>query len=150
MIAEPRLIRLLMHLRRSGITDHRVLGAIERVPREAFVPDAFLDQAYEDIALPIGRGQTISQPMVVGLMTQALEVGDRHKVLEIGTGSGYQAAVLSRLCRRLFSIERYRALLREAEKRFATLRLHNVICRFGDGTKGWPEQDRKSTRLNSS
>lgn len=140
MIAEPRLIRLLMQLRRSGITDHRVLGAIERVPREAFVPDAFLDQAYEDIALPIGRGQTISQPMVVGLMTQALEVGDRHKVLEIGTGSGYQAAVLARICRRLYSIERHKPLLDLALERIAGMRISNITARWGDGMKGWPEQ----------
>jgi protein-L-isoaspartate(D-aspartate) O-methyltransferase len=140
MIAEPRLIRLLMQLRRSGITDHRVLGAIERVPREAFVPDAFLDQAYEDIALPIGRGQTISQPMVVGLMTQALEVGDRHKVLEIGTGSGYQAAVLARICRRLYTIERHKPLLDLALQRIADMRISNITARWGDGMKGWPEQ----------
>ncbi len=84
--------------------------------------------------------QTISQPLVVALMTQALEVGDRHKVLEIGTGSGYQAAVLAKLCRRVFTMERHRGLLKEAEKRFAELKIHNVTTRFGDGTKGWPEQ----------
>ncbi|MGO4722899.1 MULTISPECIES: protein-L-isoaspartate(D-aspartate) O-methyltransferase [unclassified Inquilinus] len=140
MIAEPRLIRLLMTLRRSGISDHRVLGAIERVPREAFVPDAFLDQAYEDIALPIGHGQTISQPMVVGLMTQALAVTDRHKVLEIGTGSGYQAAVLARICRRLYTIERHKPLLDLALGRIATMRISNITARWGDGMKGWPEQ----------
>ncbi|MDR6288842.1 protein-L-isoaspartate(D-aspartate) O-methyltransferase [Inquilinus ginsengisoli] len=140
MIAEPRLIRLLMTLRRSGISDHRVLGAIERVPREAFVPDAFLDQAYEDIALPIGHGQTISQPMVVGLMTQALAVTDRHKVLEIGTGSGYQAAVLARICRRLYTIERHKPLLDLALGRIASMRISNITARWGDGMKGWPEQ----------
>ena len=138
--AASKTVRLIMELRRAGIGDLRVLGAIERVPRELFVPPTFADQAHENVALPIGNGQTISQPYVVALMTQALEVGERHKVFEVGTGSGYQSAVLSRLCRRVFSIERYRALLREAEKRFATLRLHNVVCRFGDGTKGWPEQ----------
>ena len=129
-----------MSLRRSGVTDHRVLGAVERVPRETFVPPAFHDQAYEDIALPIGLGQTISQPLVVALMTQALQVGDRDKVLEVGTGSGYQAAVLARLCRRLYTIERHRALLQEAEARIAGLRIHNVTARLGDGMKGWPEQ----------
>jgi protein-L-isoaspartate(D-aspartate) O-methyltransferase len=133
-------LRLLMELRRLGIGDQRVLSAIERVPRELFVPATFADQAYENVALPIGHGQTVSQPLVVALMTQALEVGDRHKVFEIGTGSGYQTAVLARLCRRVFSIERHRQLLREAEKRLAELRLHNVTLRFGDGTKGWPEQ----------
>ena len=138
--AAPKVLRLLMELRGLGVSDARVLGALARVPREVFVPAAFKDQAYENVALPIGHGQTISQPLVVALMTEALEVGERHKVLEIGTGSGYQTAVLARLCRRVFSIERHRALLKEAEKRFAELRLHNVTSRFGDGTKGWPEQ----------
>jgi protein-L-isoaspartate(D-aspartate) O-methyltransferase len=136
----PKVLRLLMELRGLGITDARTLGAIERVPREAFVPAAFKDQAWENVALPIGHAQTISQPLVVALMTQALEVGDRHKVLEIGTGSGYQTAVLAKLCRRVFTMERHRGLLKEAEKRFAELKLHNVTTRFGDGTKGWPEQ----------
>lgn len=136
----PRQIRLLMHLRRAGVTDHRVLGAIERVPREAFVPDAFLDQAYEDIALPIGRGQTISQPLIVGLMTQALAVTDLHKVLEIGTGSGYQACILSKVCRRVYTIERHKALLDEATGRFDALKVRNVTSRHGDGMRGWPEQ----------
>lgn len=135
-----KVLRLLMELRGLGITDARTLGAIERVPREVFVADAFKDQAYENVALPIASGQTISQPLVVALMTQALEIGERHKVLEVGTGSGYQTAVLARLCRRVFTIERHRGLLKEAEKRFAELRLHNVTSRFGDGTKGWPEQ----------
>lgn len=138
--AESRVRRLLSELRRQGVGDARVLAAIERIPRHLFVAPPFLDQAYENIALPIGRGQTVSQPMVVGLMTQALEVGDRMKVLEIGTGSGYQAAVLSPLCRRLYSIERHRPLLAEAEARFRRLRLHNITCRLGDGSRGWPEQ----------
>ncbi|HJU16025.1 MAG TPA: protein-L-isoaspartate(D-aspartate) O-methyltransferase [Stellaceae bacterium] len=133
-------LRLLMELRGGGIADSRVLAAIEKTPREAFVPAAFADQAYENVALPIGHGQTVSQPYVVALMTEKLEVAARHLVLEIGTGSGYQTAVLARLCRRVFSIERHRELLRAAEQRFAELRLANVVCRFGDGTKGWPEQ----------
>lgn len=133
-------LRLLMELRRAGIADARVLGAIEQTPREKFVPPTFVDQAYENLALPIGHGQTVSQPYVVALMTEKLEVADRHLVLEIGTGSGYQAAVLSRLCRRLFTIERHRELLREAEQRFAALRRSNIVCRFGDGSRGWPEQ----------
>jgi len=136
----PKVLRLLMELRGLGITDARVLGAIERVPRETFVPAAFRDQAWENVALPIGQAQTISQPLVVALMTQALDIGDRHKVLEIGTGSGYQAAVLAKLCRRVFTMERHRALLKEAEKRFAEIKIHNVTTRFGDGSKGWPEQ----------
>lgn len=131
--------RLIEELRRAGIADERVLGAIGRVPRDRFVPPAFLDHAWDNVALPIGHGQTISQPLVVAMMTEALEVTDRHKVLEIGTGSGYQTAVLAPLCRRVFTIERHQALLHEANKRFAALRLGNVTSRFGDGTKGWPE-----------
>jgi protein-L-isoaspartate(D-aspartate) O-methyltransferase len=137
---DARKIRLIMQLRRSGVTDTTVLAVIERLPREAFVPRSFLDQAYEDMALPIGSGQTISQPLVVAMMTQALELHDRLKVLEVGTGSGYQAAVLSRLVRRVYTIERHRALLHEAEARFHQLGLHNITTRAGDGTKGWPEQ----------
>jgi protein-L-isoaspartate(D-aspartate) O-methyltransferase len=139
VIAGPRQLRLVMELRRQGIADTRVLGAMERIPRESFVPETFRDQAYEDTALPIGHGQTISQPTVVARMTEALAVTDRHRVLEIGTGSGYQAAVLAKLCRRLYTIERHRPLLQQAEARFRELRLHNVTTRWGDGTKGWPE-----------
>jgi protein-L-isoaspartate(D-aspartate) O-methyltransferase len=133
-------LRLLMELRRAGIGDARVLGAIEKTPRERFVPASFADRAYENVALPIGNGQTVSQPYVVALMTEKLELGDRQSVLEIGTGSGYQTAVLAHLCRRVFSIERHRELLHDAEPRFEELRLRNIICRFGDGSKGWPEQ----------
>ena len=137
---QERKIELLMQLRRQGIIDARVLSAIERVPREKFVTGPFEDQAYENNALPIECGQTISQPYVVAFMTIALDVGPRSKVLEIGTGSGYQAAVLSHLCRRVYTIERYRTLLREAEVRFRNLDLHNVTTKSGDGSKGWPEQ----------
>ena len=133
-------IRLIMELRRSGITDTRVLGAIERIPREEFVLPTFADQAYENLALPIGHGQTISQPYVVAMMSQALQVEEKMKVLEVGTGSGYQAAVLSKMCRRLYSIERYRPLAVDAEKRLQQLRCHNVVVRVADGTKGWREQ----------
>jgi protein-L-isoaspartate(D-aspartate) O-methyltransferase len=135
-----RKLRLLMELRRAGIADARVLGAIEKTPRERFVPAAFADQAYENMALPIDHGQTVSQPYVVALMTEKLEAGERHNVLEIGTGSGYQTAILARLARRVFTIERHRELLREAEARLNGLRLRNIVFRFGDGTKGWPEQ----------
>ncbi len=133
-------IRLLMDLRRGGIVDHAVLAAMERVPREAFVPPTFRDRAYEDMALPVGHGQTLSQPTVVGLMTQALEAGPRMKVLEIGTGTGYQTAILAELCRRVYTIERHRPLLELAEQRLAQLRVHNVTTRAGDGWLGWPEQ----------
>nr|WP_211113638.1 protein-L-isoaspartate(D-aspartate) O-methyltransferase [Azospirillum endophyticum] len=129
-----------MALRGAGVTDTKVLAAIERIPRELFVPEAFQDRAWEDTALPIDLGQTISQPLVVGLMTQALELQPRHLVLEIGTGSGYQAAVLSRLCRRVFTMERLKPLLREAEARFEALDIGNITTRLGDGTRGWPEQ----------
>lgn len=129
-----------MALRGAGVTDTKVLAAIERVPRELFVPEAFQDRAWEDVALPIDQGQTISQPLVVGLMTQALELQPRHLVLEVGTGSGYQAAVLARLCRRVFTIERLEPLLREAEARFRALDIGNITTRLGDGTRGWPEQ----------
>ena len=140
MTGEPRKIRLLMELRQAGVTETRVLSAIERVPRELFVPEPFRDQAYANIALPIGTGQTLSQPVVVARMTQALELGDRMKVLEVGTGSGYQTAVLARLCRRVYTVERHRHLLQEAETRFRELGLHNITSRVGDGHTGWPEQ----------
>jgi len=130
---------LVAELARTGIRDPRVLAAMAQVPRDLFVPPTFAEHAWDNVALPIGHGQTISQPLVVACMTEALELGDRHNVLEIGTGSGYQTAVLARLCRRVFTIERHRALLREAEQRFAQLRLGNVTCRFGDGSKGWVE-----------
>jgi protein-L-isoaspartate(D-aspartate) O-methyltransferase len=135
-----RKLRLLMELRRAGIADVRVLSASEKTPRERFVQRAFADQAYENMALPIDHGQTVSQPYVVALMTEKLELGERHNVLEIGTGSGYQTAILARLCRRVFTIERHRELLQEAEARLDSLRLRNVVFRFGDGAKGWPEQ----------
>jgi len=122
------------------MSDTGVLSAMERVPRELFVPEAFQDQAYENIALPIGAGQTISQPQIVAEMTSALELGPRLKVLEIGTGSGYQAAVLSYLCRRLYTVERHRTLAEEAEARFQQLRLSNIVMLVGDGSEGWPAQ----------
>lgn len=140
MNPDSRKIRLLLELRRGGVADTRVLGALERVPRELFVATPFRDKAYENVTLPIGHHQTISQPLVVGLMTQALKVTDRTKVLEIGTGSGYQAAVLAPLCRRLYTVERHRDLLRGAEGRFAELGITNIVTRAGDGSKGWPEQ----------
>jgi protein-L-isoaspartate(D-aspartate) O-methyltransferase len=135
--AAARKIRLIMELRASGIADRGVLNAIERVPRELFVPDAFQDYAYDNRALPIEAGQTISQPYVVAYMTEALKVTDRSKVLEIGTGSGYQAAVLAR---RVYTIERHRDLLRDARRRLESLDLHTVTSRHGDGSAGWPEQ----------
>ncbi|MEQ8344469.1 MAG: protein-L-isoaspartate(D-aspartate) O-methyltransferase [Sneathiellaceae bacterium] len=140
MSDEAHKIRLIMELRRSGITDTQVLSAVERVPRQMFVPDTFGDRAYDNIALPIDQGQTISQPYVVAYMTQVLELFPRAKVLEIGTGSGYQAAVLSPLCRRVFTVERFRSLSRQAEERFKRLGLTNIVTKVGDGMLGWPEQ----------
>ena len=135
---ENRKIRLVMSLRKAGIQDTDVLGAIERVPREHFIPTVMLDQAYEDIAVPIGLGQTISQPFVVAKMTEALELNDLHKVLEIGTGTGYQACVLSKIARRVYTIERHRPLHERAEENFKQLGLRNITTLCGDGMRGWP------------
>ncbi len=137
---DTRVIQLLMELRKQGIGDTRVLAAMERVPREQFVAEQFLKHAYDNIALPITQGQTISQPYVVAYMTEALKLTDRMKVLEIGTGSGYQTAVLARLSRRVYTIERYRSLLTTAEKRLHELKITNVVTKLGDGNKGWIEQ----------
>jgi protein-L-isoaspartate(D-aspartate) O-methyltransferase len=139
MTTAPRVVRLLMELRQEGIRDTRVLGAIERTPREVFVPELLRDQAYENTALPIESGQTISQPLVVAAMTEALEVSERMTVLEIGTGSGYQAAVLALLCRRVYTLERHANLLAGAQTCFERLGLHNLVTRVGDGSAGWPE-----------
>ncbi len=133
-------IQLIMSLRNQGIRDTRVLSAMERIPREEFVPELFGEQAYADQSLPIECGQTISQPYVVAFMTEKLKVDDRCKVLEVGTGSGYQAAILSRVSRRVYTMERYRTLLRDAEERFRKLRLTNITTMHADGTKGWPQQ----------
>ena len=131
--------RLIMTLRGMGVVEAEVLSAMERVPRELFVPTALSQHAYENASLPIALEQTISQPYIVARMTAALELTGRERVLEIGTGSGYQAAILSFLCRRVYSIERLRPLLVEAENRFRKLRITNVTSKFGDGAKGWPE-----------
>lgn len=137
---ETRMARLVLALRSQGVTEPGVLSAIEKTPRDLFTPDLFRERAWEDSALPIACGQTISQPFIVGLMTQALTLEPRARVLEIGTGSGYQTAILSRLARLVYTVERYRTLMGEAEKRFQQLGLTNVITRFGDGGEGWPEQ----------
>lgn len=137
---DHRPIALVMELRGQGVTDQRVLSAIERTPRELFVDEPFQATAYENIALPIACGQTISQPYIVAYMTEMLEVESRHRVLEVGTGSGYQAAVLAPLCRMVYTVERHRSLLKVAEGRFRTLSLHNIVVRHGDGSAGWPEQ----------
>ena len=140
MASEADQIGLIMQLRRRGIRDTRVLRAIELVPRELFVDPAFAGHAYQDIALPIECGQTISQPYVVAFMTEKLELEPSHKVLEIGTGSGYQAAVLSHLCRHIFTVERWRELQKAADRRFAKLGITNITTIIGDGWIGWPPQ----------
>ncbi len=140
MSLDERVGPLILELRQWGITDKAVLDAIERVPRDLFLADHFKTRAYENVALPIGHHQTVSQPLVVAMMTVALELTDRSKVLEIGTGSGYQTAVLAPLCRRVYTIERHRELLRVAEERFEALNIRNVTAMAGDGSAGWPEQ----------
>jgi protein-L-isoaspartate(D-aspartate) O-methyltransferase len=133
-------MRFLYGLRSRGVTDGRVLSAMEKIDRGAFVKGLFAERAYEDTPLPIACGQTISQPSVVGLMTQALDISPRDKVLEIGTGSGYQAAILSQLARRVYTIDRHRRLVREAEEVFRSLNLTNITAMTGDGSHGLPDQ----------
>ncbi|MFK7835054.1 MAG: protein-L-isoaspartate(D-aspartate) O-methyltransferase [Sulfitobacter sp.] len=135
-----RKMQFLYALRSKGVTDARVLGAMESVDRGPFITGLFSERAYEDMPLPIACGQTISQPSVVGLMTQALEVTPRDKVLEIGTGSGYQAAILSKLARRVYTIDRHRRLVHEARAIFQGLDLVNITAITADGSFGLEEQ----------
>ena len=135
-----RLTRLIFGLRATGVTDERVLAAMERVDRGAFVRGVFAARAYEDLPLQISCGQSISQPSVVGLMTQALNPQPRDKVLEVGTGSGYQAAILSLLCRRVYTVERHRALVDEARSVFSAMSLANITAFTADGSFGLPDQ----------
>ncbi len=135
-----RKMRFLYALRSRGVTDARVLSAMERIDRGIFVKGLFADRAYEDMPLPIACGQTISQPSVVGLMTQALQVSPRDKVLEVGTGSGYQAAILAELARRVYTVDRHRRLVREAQEIFQGLGLTNIIALTADGSHGLPDQ----------
>ena len=135
-----RRVQLVMALRSCGVTDTSVMAVMETIPREMFVPLALRQHAYKDVALPIGYEQTLSQPGVVGIMTQALGLTDRMKVLEVGTGSGYQTVVLARLARRVYTIERHEPLLKIAECRFRKLRISNITTMCGDGTIGWQEQ----------
>lgn len=135
-----RKMQFMFALRSKGVTDMRVLTAMEKVDRGLFVKGLFADRAYEDTPLPIPCGQTISQPSVVGLMTQVLNVSPRDKVLEVGTGSGYQAAILSHLARRVYTVERHRRLVTETQKLFQELDLANVTVLAADGSFGLPEQ----------
>ena len=123
-----------------GITDERLIAALRRTPRERFFPRAGRDEAFADRAAPIGYGQTISQPYIVALMTERLEVAPEHTVLEIGTGSGYHTAVLAKLAKHVYSVERVKPLLDEAWERLMDLNVRNVSFRYGDGTLGWPEK----------
>jgi protein-L-isoaspartate(D-aspartate) O-methyltransferase len=135
-----RKMRFLYALRSKGVTDIRVLTAMERIDRGTFVKGLFADRAYEDMPLPISCGQTISQPSVVALMTQALAVTPRDKVLEVGTGSGYQAAILSQLARRVYTVDRHRRLVREAQELFLALDLTNITAFAADGSFGLADQ----------
>ncbi|MDP2697963.1 protein-L-isoaspartate(D-aspartate) O-methyltransferase [Thalassospira sp.] len=140
MTRKPEIDALLSILRDDGIHDEAVLEAIAKIPRDIFVAEPFVRRAWENVALPISKGQTISQPYVVALMTQALELNDRMKVLEVGTGSGYQAAILALLARRVYTLERQKPLLREAEDKFRQLGLHTISTLHADGGLGWRAQ----------
>ena len=137
---DVRKIRLILELRELGIANSEVLSALETIPREKFIPENYKNQAYENIALPIGNNQTISQPYVVAKMTELLEVKNNHKVLEIGTGSGYQCAILSKLARRIYTIERIKNLYHKSYKIFQELQLTNIVSKYEDGNNGWVEQ----------
>ena len=123
-----------------GIQDERVLRAMRKVPRHIFVDESVRQNAYEDMALPIGEGQTISQPYMVAVMTELLELKGTEKVLEVGTGSGYQAAILAELSKKIYTVERFEKLAQEAEKKFRALGYSNIYVKAGDGTLGWPEE----------
>lgn len=137
---KERLAMVEEQLRRRGIRDLRVLEAMRKVPRHAFVPDQYKGAAYEDRPLPIGEGQTISQPFMVAIMTQSLELKGGERVLEIGTGSGYQTAILAELAGEVFTIERITPLLQKAQQTLQLLGYQNISFMIGDGTKGWPEK----------
>ncbi len=137
---DVRKIRLILELREAGISNSSVLSALEQIPREKFIPENYRNQAYENIALPIGDNQTISQPYVVAKMTELLDLENTHKVLEIGTGSGYQCAILSKLARRVYTIERIKNLYKKSLKIFKELKLTNIVSKYEDGNDGWLEQ----------
>ena len=137
---DVRKIRLILELRESGIVNSNVLSALETIPREKFIPENYRNQAYENMALPIGENQTISQPYVVAKMTELLDLTKNHKVLEIGTGSGYQCAILSKLARRIYTIERIKNLYENSSKLFNELQLTNIVSKYEDGNEGWIEQ----------
>ena len=137
---DPGLIDMIMRLRGRGISDNAVLRAMELVPRKYFVETRYFEAAYDEQVLPISCGQTISKPLTIALMTQMLELTPDHKLLEIGTGSGYHTAILSKIVKRVYSVERYKQLIAETEARFATLGITNHVIRHGDGRYGWKGQ----------
>ncbi|CAD6509775.1 protein-L-isoaspartate(D-aspartate) O-methyltransferase [Candidatus Profftia tarda] len=136
-MVEKRALNLLQQLIQQGIGDEQVLEALGKVPREKFIDEAMSHKAYDNIALPIGSGQTISQPYIVARMTELLRIGHNSKVLEIGTGSGYQTAVLAHLAKQVFSVERIKNLQWQAKRRLKQLDLYNISTRHGDGWQGW-------------
>ncbi len=140
MFEEERSMMVRYQLMDRDIVDRRVLKAMEKVPRHLFMDESLWDRAYSDMALPIGEGQTISQPFMVAIMTELLELKGDEKVLEIGTGSGYQAAVLAELCREVYTIERIERLAQRTKRVFDELGYTNITLRVGDGTVGWPEE----------
>ena len=137
---DEQKMQFILSIRSKGVVDNNVLKALETVNREQFLKGLFAQRAYEDTPLPIECGQTISQPSIVGLMTQALRITNRDKILEIGTGSGYQTAILSKLARRIYSVERFKPLYEEARAIFRKLQLNNITSLWGDGSQGGVEQ----------
>ena len=137
---DEQKMQFILSIRSKGVVDNNVLKALETVNREQFLRGLFAQRAYEDTPLPIECGQTISQPSIVGLMTQALRITNRDKILEIGTGSGYQTAILSKLARRIYSVERFKPLYEEARAIFRKLQLNNITSVWGDGSQGVVEQ----------
>tara|TARA_B100001248_G_C27392990_1_gene463588 strand:+ start:1064 stop:1714 length:651 start_codon:yes stop_codon:yes gene_type:complete len=137
---DEQKMQFILSIRSKGVVDNNVLKALETVNREQFLKGLFAQRAYEDTPLPIECGQTISQPSIVGLMTQALRITNRDKILEIGTGSGYQTAILSKLARRIYSVERFKPLYEEARAIFRKLQLNNITSLWGDGSQGVVEQ----------
>ncbi|HMC11381.1 MAG TPA: protein-L-isoaspartate(D-aspartate) O-methyltransferase [Pirellulaceae bacterium] len=139
-LTSARAAMIQHQLRARGLRDERVLAAMGRVPRESFIPESIAHEAYLDCALPIDCGQTISQPIIVAMMTEALQLTGNENVLEIGTGSGYQTAILAELAAAVFSIERHADLAHQAETRLKNLGYRNVVVRTGDGSLGWPDE----------
>ena len=137
---DEQKMQFILSIRSKGVVDNNVLKALETINREQFLKGLFAQRAYEDTPLPIECGQTISQPSIVGLMTQALRITNRDKILEIGTGSGYQTAILSKLARRIYSVERFKPLYEQAREIFRKLQFNNITSVWGDGSQGVVEQ----------